>query len=187
MTAVVGTRLEVLGQIVRAQQRHPARFEVRDSGAHYRPEIFGRRHVGDGIVDEHRVERPRKPEGPHVSHMLLQLWIELVAQAKHLGRQVHEHHVERGLHVQGVRPLTAAELEHRSYIPVRMLADLSGVPRRFFLVVLRCRQQRVPIRELRVELEHRGRIADLRPHAGCVERRQQRSDHIMPSLVTHSS
>ena len=103
-----------------------------DGGA----QVFERRHVVDGVVDEDAVERPVEADGAHVALDVPALGVELLAHRQHPGRQVDEGHLEVRLEVGGVVAAAAAEFEGSSGSAVRGFEQVPEVDAGFLLVLV---------------------------------------------------
>ena len=77
MPAVLGGRLEVLGDVIWHEDRDTTHPAVLVRGVDRLAKIVFARHVVDRVMDKDRIEDPAQPQRPHVCLDVLTLRIEL--------------------------------------------------------------------------------------------------------------
>ena len=152
VSAVMGERRKALARAVRGDEGGAAGPCVEEGGLEGAKEISLRRHVHDRVMDEHAIERPAEPDGPHVSAGVPALWVKAPARGQHSGREVHQGEVEPSLQVEGVVAAARAQFQNRSRRSAAMLAKKPAKGPRFYLVIGGAREKGPPRRQIAIEL-----------------------------------
>ena len=115
---VTGVKLrpfaERFADVIGREQGGAARARVRERRRRDGGEIGARRHVGDRVVHEHRVELAREAQRPHVARQVLAIRVERLRQRQHPGREVGQRAAKVALHEAGVAAGAGAQLQQRS-------------------------------------------------------------------------
>jgi hypothetical protein len=80
---VLGTRPEALPHEIGREERGAARPAMDEYGFGDTPQVFFRRDVANGVVNEHAVELAPQPDGPHVTFDVLAVRIQRTADGEH--------------------------------------------------------------------------------------------------------
>ena len=136
-------RLERLASGIGYDHCCPTRREMDERGRQRTAKVFFGRHVVDGVVDEHRIERTIETQRSHVGAEVFGARYEAPRHVEHGLGQVNKRQVEVGRKVRGVASAPAAEFQQRPTGPL-WSAEQTQKEQCFLAVVLDGRYQRPP-------------------------------------------